>query len=108
ERVSTFRAGGTAELRLGNPAIVDGHYAEALKLMFFFNGLVYQVHSWQRQVSEQYLAQRGVGVIDGLRFFVNSWRQKLLLKYPGVEVWPVVIVDPMQRFLEKGRDELEA
>lgn len=51
---------------------------------------------------------RGVSVMQELAASVNEWRESLAAKHPGRSVWPVVVVDPIQRWQDPELNEVEA
>ena len=46
--------------------------------------------------------------VDELEGFVNTWRDALTQKYPHMSVVPVVVLDPIQRFLDPKEHEVTA
>lgn len=82
-------------------------------------GRVFQIRQWQRQVSssrflelarktaKQTGASFSVALVEQLRYLVKEWRSLLTESFGG-EVWPVVVLDPVQRWQEAGRNELES
>ena len=82
-------------------------------------GRVFQIRQWQRQVSQsrfvakaREMAKRtqfsfSFSLVGLLRFVISEWRALLEAEY-GREVWPILILDPVQRWQESGRNELES
>lgn len=119
--VSIFRAG------FGNPDAAP-LYEEAKRLLRTHAeakekggspGRVFQIRQWQRQVSPSRFSETArttakrtgasfsVALVEQIRHLVNEWRV-LLQESFGREVWPVVVLDPVQRWQEAGRNELES
>lgn len=50
--------------------------------------------------------QRGAALMGGVSRVLNAWRAELS-KQTGCEVWPVVVLDPLQRWADAKRNEIE-
>lgn len=46
--------------------------------------------------------------IEALKHVCGSWREELTREHPNREVWPVVVLDPIQRWQDPGKSEVEA
>ena len=57
--------------------------------------------------ASRYWIARRPSVAD-LKSFVNVWRDALAQKYPHLSVVPVVVLDPIQRFLDPDEHEITA
>ena len=51
---------------------------------------------------------RGEELVKRLAEWIGAWVSDLGEQYPGRDVWPIVIVDPIQRFQDPGKNAVEA
>jgi hypothetical protein len=51
---------------------------------------------------------RGEELISRLAEWIGAWKADLAEQYPGREVWPIVVVDPIQRFQDPTKNAVEA
>jgi len=50
----------------------------------------------------------GRDLVDDLARAVDAWRAQLEATKPGTDVWPVVVMDPIQRWQDTSKSEVEA
>ena len=102
---SVFRAGAAAE-RMENDATrgsTDQAYDKARREIE--NGLFDKLAPWQRIGRPKTSGAEMLGeVVDE----IQRWRAELRVAYPGRDVWPVVLVDPIQRWQSQGLSEVES
>jgi len=67
-------------------------------------GLFARMSEWQQQARP---SERG-GMLGRMAEHVNAWRDELAARHRGHEVWPVVVVDPLQRWQDPELGEVEA
>lgn len=51
--------------------------------------------------------QQGPALLDHVARLVGAWRRELTRRYDR-EVWPIVVLDPIQRWQEHGANEIDA
>jgi hypothetical protein len=120
EKASTFRAGRTAA-RPGKEHLVDAAYADADRLLASPGGLLYRLMAWQRQVSPRALLARlraagiegGAGLVEQLRYLLREWGKVITFdqevgQLPQCEIWPILVIDPLQRWASGARSEVDA
>ena len=106
ERVTTWRAGKTSEKK-NTKDYVDGLYNHARKLRAE-TGTLGRVLSMTRQVAARgEVFSLGSQLVSTVRALVDKWRVQLEEQH-NREVWPVVVFDPIQRFLRQDKNEVEA
>jgi hypothetical protein len=113
ERAATFRAGKTAE-HLKGPHIVEDAYQKARSALSE-HGVFSQIQQWQRQIKTSALFQQirqegdpsGTALIRKVRTLVTAWKTQLQKIFSTREIWPVVFIDPIQRWQEYEKSEVE-
>jgi hypothetical protein len=105
ERATTWRAGKTSEKK-NTKVYVDGLYNHARGLRAE-TGTLGRVLSMSRQVVRGEVFSMGAQLVPTIRALVSKWRSQLEEKHSR-EVWPVVVFDPIQRFLRQDKNEIEA
>lgn len=105
ENSNIWKAGKTAEKKRGK-GLIDGLYNHARRLRAE-TGTLGRVLSMTRQVERGEVLSLGSQLVPTVRALVNKWRSQLEEKYER-DVWPVVVFDPIQRFLRKDKNEIEA
>lgn len=105
ERATTWKAGKTSEKK-NTKTYVDGLYNHARSLRAE-TGTLGRVLSMSRQVVRGEVFSMGAQLVPTVRALVSKWRAQLEEKHSR-EVWPVVVFDPIQRFLRQDKNEIEA
>lgn len=105
ERATTWRAGKTLEKKNAKE-YVDGLYNHARKLRGE-KGTLSRVLSMSRQVVRGEVFSMGAQLVPTVRALVAKWKNQMEEKHSR-EVWPVVVFDPIQRFLRQDKNEVEA
>lgn len=67
-------------------------------------GALNRIATWQRMGRPD---SSGKGMLELIALEVNAWRDELTVKH-GRDVWPVVVVDPIQRWQDSSKPEVEA
>ena len=78
---------------------------EKARAMLAPGGLFQRIAPWQRMARPE---SRGVGVFDLVAVTVDAMRKEVVARHPGREVWPVVVIDPIQRWQDGSLPEVEA
>ena len=81
---------------------IDKAYADAKTA---FGGAFGKSRAHQRFVKEPRQGEEVVAQIDAI---VADWTRVYALTHPDREVWPVVVLDPVQRLVGGGEPEVEA
>jgi len=96
-----FRSGKAAERCRED---VAGAYALAARHLEP-GGAFARMTTWQRTARP---VVRGGGMLELLEHEVQALRDELARVHPGREIWPVVVIDPLQRWQDPERSEVEA
>lgn len=101
-----FRAGESAARSFAalRPQ-VDRAY-EAAKRVMSPTGDFTRMRHFQRQVTNTFVS--GVHAIEKVRSLVSQWREHLATAHPGRDIWPIVVIDPIQRWQDRSKPEVEA
>ena len=69
-------------------------------------GAFQRLAEWQRTARPA--RERGQGVLSIMRAEVEAFREEVAALHPTREVWPLVVVDPIQRWQDGALSEVEA
>lgn len=98
-----FRSGKAAE-RSSRKGEAENAYREAEALLAP-GGLFSRLSAWQRVARPE---SRGCDLLGQLKTSAEGFRADVEARYPGREVWPVVVIDPIQRWQDPKLSEVEA
>lgn len=107
---SWFRAGKSAiDLAGGDSERVAQMWAEAERLLSPGDSVNAVARERFSRVYDP-RGDKGEALLGGLRVLVEAWREDLAQdpRLRGREVWPVVMVDPIQRHTDKSKGPVEA
>lgn len=98
-----FRSGVAAE-RSRHRAEAATAYDKARALLQP-GGAFQRLAAWQRTARP---TNRGAAMLGQVEKAVEDFKAEVKARYPGRQVWPVVVIDPIQRWQSEGVSEVEA
>lgn len=99
-----FRSGVAALGSKHAAAKAEAAYSKASQLLQP-GGLFPRLAAWQRTARPD---ARGAVMLHQIAEAVESFRAEVVARFPGREVWPVVVIDPIQRWQDGATSEVEA
>lgn len=97
-----FRAGKSAPRLLGwHPERVAAAFDEGRQALRGFLGKARRFQRLHRTDAS------GEKLCEKLAIAVDTWRDELAAEFPGRPIWPVVVLDPIQRWCDPAKSEVE-